>query len=89
MIGQCLNALDQKTQELRGFHSHRTTNAMSRNPLRQQAFDEPTCVLCHEGWLEAVDELASTATTLMMLLAAVEMTMFRVRWGTCTTDTRL
>jgi hypothetical protein len=81
MIRQCLNALHQKTQEPLEFHPHSATNAASRNPFHQQAFDEPTLVLRNEVLLEALDELASTVTALMVLLAAVVMTIFLVLGG--------
>ena len=60
MIRQCLNALDEKTQQPLEFDTHRATNAAPGNPFHKQAFDECTLVFRDEVLREALDELAST-----------------------------
>jgi hypothetical protein len=45
MIRQCLEALDQETQERLEFDTHRTTDAAQRDPLNKQAFNQCPCVI--------------------------------------------
>jgi len=78
MIRQCLQALDQKTQEPLELDTHRTTNAPSRNPFHQHAFDETTLFIRDEVLLEALDELAATVVAWMILFAVVNVTIFLI-----------
>ena len=81
MIRQCLNALDEKTQQPFELDPHGAADASSRNPLHQQPFDKPTRVIRDEVLLEALDELAPTVAALMVLFAVVNVAIFLVLWG--------
>jgi hypothetical protein len=78
MIRQCLEALDQETQERLEFDTHRTTDAAQRDPLHKQAFNQCLCVIRDEIWLKAFDKLATTAVALMILFAVVNVTIFLI-----------
>jgi len=81
MIGQSLEALDQKPQEPLEGNAHRTTDAAQRNPLYQQAFDKTPLVLGDEVLLEALYELAPTIVAVMVLFAVMNVTVFLVLGG--------
>jgi hypothetical protein len=76
MLRQCLEALDQKTQEPLEGDAHRTTDAAQRNPFYQQAFDKTTLVIGDEVLLEALNELAPTVVAVMILFAVVNVSVF-------------
>jgi hypothetical protein len=78
MIRQCLEALDEKTQQPLEFDTHRATNAAPGNPFHKQAFDECTPFIRDEVLLEALDKLASTVVAVMVLFAIMNVTIFLV-----------
>jgi hypothetical protein len=78
MIRQGLEALDQKTQEPLEVDPHRATDAAQRDPLDQQAFDQPPCVNRDEVLFEAVDKLTAAVVALMVLFAVVDVAIFLV-----------
>jgi hypothetical protein len=78
MIRQCLEALDQKSQEPLECDPHCTTNAAQRNPLYQQAFDERTLFSRDEVLLAALDNLAYTVVAVMVLFAVMNVTIFLI-----------
>jgi hypothetical protein len=78
MIRQCLEAMDEKTQQPLEFDTHRATNAAQGNPFHKQAFDERTPFIRDEVLLEALDKLASTVVAVMVLFAIMNVTIFLV-----------
>jgi hypothetical protein len=78
MIRQCLEALDQKTQEPFESDSDGATNAAQRNPLHQQAFNQYPLIIRDEILRAALDELASAVVALMVLFAVVNVAVFLV-----------
>jgi hypothetical protein len=81
MIGQRLKTLHQKAQEPFEPDPHHATNASQRNPLYQQAFDESPSVVRNTILLQALDKLASTVMTVMVLFSVVNVTVFFVLGG--------
>ena len=65
------NAVDQKAPEPFAPNSHRVPNAPPRHPLYTHAGNQRPSVISEARWREALDEQASTALALMVLLAVV------------------
>ena len=76
MLRQCLEALDQKTQEPLEGDAHRTTDAAQRETFQQQAFDERTLVLRDEVLFKTVDKLPSAVVAVMILFTVVNGPVF-------------
>jgi hypothetical protein len=81
MIGQGLDALDEKPQKPLEGDPHRATNAAQGNPFPQQAFDKSPSSVRDEILLAALDELASTVLALVVLLAVMNVTIFLMLEG--------
>jgi hypothetical protein len=78
MIGQSLKTLNQKAQEPFEPDPHHATNASQRNPLQKQAFDESPSVVRDTILLPALDKLASTVVTVMVLFAVMNVSIFLI-----------
>ena len=76
MIGQGLEALDQKTHEPLEGDAHRATDTAQRHPLHQQAFDKTSLVIGDEVLLVALDKLAPTVVAVMIVFAIVNVAVF-------------
>jgi hypothetical protein len=78
MIRQCLNALDEKTQQPFELDPHGAADASSRNPLHQPAFDQRSGVSRDAVLCEAVDKLTAAVMALMVLFAVVDVAIVLV-----------
>jgi hypothetical protein len=81
MIRQGREALDEKPQEPLESDTHRATNTPQGNPFHQQTFDEAPLFIGDEVLLAALDKLASTIMTVMVLFTSMSVTVFLKLWG--------
>ncbi len=78
MIRQRLKTRDENAQSPLQSPAHRTANAPQRETFQQQALDQGALFGRDELWLKALDKLAATVLTLIVLCAVVHVTIFLV-----------